>query len=62
MILLRTYISASSAILEKKDFNIVAAKWQMIKPIKKSYNNRIYWVLQPGWTDIVAEILCQQKM
>lgn len=52
-----------SVTLDKKEFNIVisAEKWQMMKPRKKIYNNRVYWAMQPGWTDIVAERLWQQQ-
>lgn len=32
-----------------------------MKPIKKIYNNRVYWVLQSGWTNVAAEILWQQQ-
>lgn len=55
--------SSSSAILHSKTFDIVisAEKWQTIKPIKKIYNNRAYWVLQSGWTDVIAERLWQQQ-
>lgn len=57
-----TNTSISSVILDK-NFNLVisAEKWQKIKPVRKIYNNRVYWVLQPGWTDIIAEILWQQQ-
>jgi hypothetical protein len=53
---------ASSIILQRKEVNIVvsAEKWQTIKPIKKVYNKRVYWVMQPGWTDVIAEKLWQQ--
>ncbi|KAL0098877.1 hypothetical protein PUN28_020864 [Cardiocondyla obscurior] len=32
-----------------------------MKKIKKLYNNRVYSVLQSGWTDIVAEKLWQEE-
>jgi len=46
-----------------KEFNFVisADKWQMMKPVKKLHNNRVYWVLKSGWTDIIAEKLWQQQ-
>lgn len=55
--------STSSIATYSKEFNLVisADKWQMIKPIKKMYNQRVYWVLKSGWTDIIAEKLWQQQ-
>lgn len=55
--------SPNSLALCSKEFNIVisAEKWQSMKPVKKIYNNRVYWVLQSGWTDVVAEKLWQQQ-
>jgi len=39
-------------------FNLVISteNWQKIKPVKKTYKNRIYWVLQTGWTDIAEKL------
>jgi len=30
------------------------------KTRKKLYNKRVYWIMQSGWTDVVAEKLWQQ--
>lgn len=32
-----------------------------MKPVKKVYNNRVYWVLQSGWTNVIADKLWQQQ-
>jgi len=55
--------NASSIALHSKTFNLIvsADKWLIMKPIKKIYINRVYWVLQPGWTDIIAEKIWQQQ-
>lgn len=56
-------VSTSSVSMQSKMFNLVisAENWRDIKPEKKVYGNRIYWVLKSGWTDIVAEKLWQQQ-
>lgn len=55
--------TSGSQTLHSKEFNIVisAEKWQLMKPIKKIYNNHAYSVLQSGRTDIIAEKLWQQQ-
>lgn len=55
--------TSSNISTYSKKFNLVisADKWQIMRPIKKIYNNRVYWVLKSGWTDIIAEKLWQQQ-
>jgi hypothetical protein len=37
-----------------------AQKWLKISPKKKISSGRIYWKLQEGWADVIAERICQQ--
>lgn len=55
--------STSSTSLHSKEFQLIlsAEKWLSISPVKKIYNDRAYWVLKTGWTDIIAEKLWQQQ-
>lgn len=39
-----------------------AQKWLKISPKKKVSSGRIYWKLQEGWADVIAERICQQHV
>lgn len=56
-------ISTSSISMYSTEFNLIVSSenWQKMKPGKKIYGNRVYWVLKSGWCDIIAERLWQQQ-
>lgn len=56
-----TSLNVSESECSKKVRLIISAKqWLKMAPKKKISGGRIYWKLQEGWTDIIAERICQQ--
>lgn len=53
----------NSANALSKEFNIIISdeQWKTIMPIRKLYGRRYRYVLQTGWTDIIAEKVWQQQ-
>lgn len=52
-----------SIISVSKEFDIILSseQWKGIIPIRKLYGRRFKYVLQSGWTDVIAEKLWQQQ-
>lgn len=51
---------SESAYSKKIRLILSAQKWLEISPKKKISSGRIYWKLQEGWADVIAERICQQ--
>jgi len=54
--------SSESEGMFSKELKIILSseKWLQIYPKKKFFGNRVYWKLQEGWADVIAEKICQQ--
>lgn len=46
-----------------KEFDLIisAEQWKIIMPVQKLYGRRYKYVLQNGWTDVIAERMWQQQ-
>jgi len=50
-----------NSVSKKFDIIISSEQWKSIMPVRKLYGRRFKYVLQSGWTDIVAEKAWQQQ-
>jgi len=47
--------TVKNALSKEFDIIISAEQWKTIMPLRKIYGKRYRYVLQSGWTDIIAE-------